>query len=242
MAARSSIIWRTTRCRSASSSASTTGIPICRPFEEFQRFKTHPAVRPLFEGGRRIAYGARALTEGGFQSIPKLVFPGRRADRRHRRLPQRAEDQGQPHGDEDPACSRPKRVRGAGRRRASGELDAYPAALRRAGSGTSCTRVRNIRAGVPIWGLCGGAGLFGARHLSVARQRALDAASQARSLTAEAGGQDATPIDYPKPDGVITFDRLSSVFLSNTNHEENQPVHLQLKDPSVAIAINLAHL
>ena len=138
MAARSSITSATTSSPTASWSGWITATRGCRPFEEMQRFKTHPAMRHHFEGGRRIAYGARALSEGGFQSLPQLIFPGRRLDRRRGRVPERAEDQGHAHGDEVRNAGGRGRGRGAGGRPPPG-WPGIPSGCGRAGCGRSCT-------------------------------------------------------------------------------------------------------
>ncbi len=216
--------------------------PWLSPFDEMQRLKTHPAVRGHFEGGRRIAYGARALSEGGWQSIPKLTFPG-----------------GCLVGDTAGFLNVPK-IKGTHTAMKSGMLAAEAVAEALAGdrppepAGYERTlraswlcgriavgaqhppRLREIR---PV----GRPGQCGPRHVCVARPRALDAAPSPIRTTRGCWTQRprrASPI--PKPDGVLTFDRLSSVFISNTNHEENQPVHLQLRDPAVAIEVNWAAL
>jgi len=211
--------------------------PWLSPFEEFQRYKNHPKVRPLFEGGRRIAYGARALNEGGFQSIPKLVFPG-----------------GALIGCTAGFMNVPK-IKGSHTAMKSGmlaaeaafealgkdmpvELDSYPAALRKSWVWKELKAVRNIRPAFHL-GLAGG--LIGsALDTYILRGHAPWTLHHTPDYSKLMKANEAMRIDYPKPDGVVSFDRLSSVFLSATNHEENQPVHLQLKDPSVAIDVNLA--
>jgi electron-transferring-flavoprotein dehydrogenase len=211
--------------------------PWLSPFEEFQRYKNHPKVRPLFEGGRRIAYGARALNEGGFQSIPKLVFPG-----------------GALIGCTAGFMNVPK-IKGSHTAMKSGmlaaeaafealgkdtpvELDSYPAALKKSWVWAELKSVRNIRPAFHL-GLAGGL-LGSALDTYVLRGHAPWTLHHTPDYSKLMKANEAMPIDYPKPDGVVSFDRLSSVFLSATNHEENQPVHLQLKDPSVAIEVNLA--
>jgi electron-transferring-flavoprotein dehydrogenase len=211
--------------------------PWLSPFEEFQRYKNHPKVRPLFEGGRRIAYGARALNEGGFQSIPKLVFPG-----------------GALIGCTAGFMNVPK-IKGSHTAMKSGmlaaeaafealgkdmpvELDSYPAALRKSWVWKELKAVRNIRPAFHL-GLAGG--LIGsALDTYILRGHAPWTLHHTPDYSKLMKANEAMRIDYLKPDGVVSFDRLSSVFLSATNHEENQPVHLQLKDPSVAIDVNLA--
>ncbi len=212
--------------------------PFLSPFEEFQRFKTHPEIRKFFEGGRRIAYGARAINEGGFQAIPKLVFPG-----------------GAIIGCSAGFVNVPK-IKGSHTAMKSGmlcaeaafaalasdgpvgTLDAYPEALRRSWVWEELHAVRNIRPAFQK-GLYAGLA-YSALDTYLLRGKApwtFKHHPDHESLRPVAASR---PIEYPKPDGKISFDRLSSVFLSSTNHEENQPAHLTLKDPSVPIAVNLA--
>jgi electron-transferring-flavoprotein dehydrogenase len=217
--------------------------PYLSPFEEFQRFKTHPSVRTVLEGGRRLAYGARAINEGGLQSIPKLVFPG-----------------GALIGCEAGFVNVP-RIKGIHNAMKSGmlaaeavaqaladgrtgrdELAAYPEAFRASWAWQDLHRVRNVKPGLR-WGnllgtLHGGLTMWleslglGFLMRYTLHHRQPDHASLRPAAQCE-------PIAYPKADGKVSFDRLSSVFLSNTNHEENQPVHLRLKDASVPIGVNL---
>ncbi len=206
--------------------------PYLSPFEEMQRFKTHPAIRPYFEGGRRISYGARALNEGGFQSIPRLDFPG-----------------GALIGCAAGFVNVPK-IKGnhtamkSGMvasevifRRLSGEPEAsVRAALEQSWVWEELRRVRNIRPSFR-WGLWGGLA-YSALDTYVLRGAAPWTLHHHPDHTRLLPASRAQPIDYPRPDGRITFDRLSSVFISNTNHEEDQPPHLRLRDPAKAIAIN----
>ncbi len=211
--------------------------PRLSPFEEFQRFKTHPAIRPTFEGGRRIAYGARAINEGGFQSIPKLTFPGGALVGCSAGFVNVPKIKGS-HNAMKSGMLAAEAVFEAQAAGEAGELAAYAEKVRSSWIWEELRRVRNIRPAFR-WGLWAGLAysaidtyLFGGRAPWTLRQHAdhtrLEPASRHRA------------IDYPKPDGEITFDRLSSVYLSNTNHEENQPVHLHLADPAVAITVNLA--
>jgi electron-transferring-flavoprotein dehydrogenase len=217
--------------------------PYLSPFEEFQRFKTHDAVRGVFEGGKRIAYGARAITEGGWQSIPKLTFPGGvlagcsagfvnvpRIKGSHNALLS-----GVHAGD----AAFEAVVAG----RAYDELTAYETAVRSGPIARDLKRVRNVK---PLWSRFGtviGVGLGGldmwlntiipGRGLGFTlRHGKSDAAATAKASAAKA-------IAYPKPDGVLTFDRLTSVSFSGTNHEEDQPAHLKLTDPTIPVAVNL---
>ena len=191
--------------------------PFLNPFEEFQRFKTHPAIRPFFEGGRRIAYGARALNEGGFQSIPRLDFPG-----------------GALVGCAAGFLNVPK-IKGSHTAMKSGMVAAETVFRRLAGdSGAEVRgaleeswvweelrRVRNIRPSFR-WGLWAGLA-YSAFDTYVLRGGAPWTLHHHPDHLQLVPASAARPIDYPRPDGKITFDRLSSVFISNTNHEENQP-------------------
>jgi electron-transferring-flavoprotein dehydrogenase len=206
--------------------------PFLNPFEEFQRFKTHPAVRPFFEGGRRIAYGARALNEGGFQSIPRLDFPG-----------------GALTGDAAGFLNVPK-IKGSHTamksgmvaaetifRRISGEPGAeVRGALEQSWVWDELRRVRNIRPSFR-WGLWAGLA-YSALDTYILRGNAPWTLQHHADHLQLMKASEARQIEYPRPDGKISFDRLSSVFISNTNHEEDQPPHLRLRDPENAIAIN----
>ena len=213
--------------------------PHLSPFEEMQRFKTHPSVRPLLEGGRRVAYGARSLSEGGLQSLPELVFPG-----------------GALIGD----CAgflNVAKIKGTHTAMKSGMLaaeavtealasggervtpSAYPRLFRESWAHEELHAVRNIRPAFR-WGLLPALAL-NAIDTFIFRGKAPWTLSHHGSDHEQLRKASACPrIDYPKPDGVITFDRLSSVFLSNTAHEEDQPAHLRLRDPNVPISVNLA--
>ena len=211
--------------------------PYLSPFEEMQRFKTHPDVRGHFEGGRRISYGARALNEGGLQSIPKLTFPGGALIGDSAGFLNVAKIKGT-HTAMKSGMLAAEAAIGALAGEVPAELTAYPEALRESWVWEELDRVRNIRPSFAKWGMWGGLAysaidtyLFRGRapwtfHHTHGDNESLMEVSQVR------------PIEYPKPDGKLTFDRLSSVFISNTNHEENQPPHLQLRDPSKAIAVN----
>jgi len=216
--------------------------PYLSPFEEMQRLKTHPAMRSMLTGGTRLAYGARALTAGGQQALPKLIFPG-----------------GALIGD-DAGFLVASRIKGAHAALKSGmlaaeavaaalavgqtgknagdELTAYPENFRASWLYDELHRARNFK---PLMnhGLWLGALLFGIdQHLL--RGKAPWTLHLTADHTQLQPAAQSTPIDYPKPDGVITFDRLSSVFLSNTHHEEDQPCHLRLKDHDAPITHNLA--
>lgn len=211
--------------------------PTLSPYQEMQRFKTHPAIKPLLEGGRRIAYGARALSEGGFQSIPKLTFPG-----------------GILIGDSAGFLNVPK-IKGNHTAMKSGMIAAeslaetlkstqgfghentnYQPLLEKSWLWAELKTVRNIRPGFQkgLW-----------RGLINAAIETLTCGKLPRTLKNHADHLQTKPlaqiqpIQYPKPDGIITFDRLTSVSFSNTNHAENQPTHLKLKDPSLPLALSL---
>jgi electron-transferring-flavoprotein dehydrogenase len=211
--------------------------PYLSPFEEMQRFKTHPAIRPLLEGGRRVAYGARALVEGGFQSLPKLSFPG-----------------GILIGDTAGFLNVPK-IKGnhmamkSGMVAAesvfaflgasegfSGECGTYRENLEKSWLMRELKSVRNIRPGFQkgLWfGLLNAA--WETITCGLSPWTLKNHADYAQTKPAAA----CKKIDYPKPDGVLTFDRLTSVSYSGTNHAEGQPCHLKLKDPSIPVSVNL---
>jgi electron-transferring-flavoprotein dehydrogenase len=211
--------------------------PWLSPFDEMQRFKTHPAVSPHFKGGRRISYGARALNEGGLQSIPTLTFPG-----------------GALIGDAAGFINVPK-IKGTHTSMKSGmlaaeavadalardrtqDLSAYPDALKASWVWTELAAVRNIRPAFAKLGMWGGLA-YSALDTYLLRGKAPWTLQHphADNETLKPASN-AEKIAYPRPDGVLTFDRLSSVFISNTNHEENQPPHLRLRDPAKAVAVN----
>jgi electron-transferring-flavoprotein dehydrogenase len=186
--------------------------PYLSPFDEFQRYKTHPSIRTLFEGGKRLAYGARAITEGGYQSVPRLSFAG-----------------GALIGCAAGFVNVP-RIKGV--HNANDELVEYESAWRASAVGRDLYRVRNVKplwskfgtilgvalGGIDMWCNTFGFSLFGTQSHAKPDRKTLDPAKA------------HAPIAAPKPDGKLTFDRLSSVFLSNTNHEEDQPVHLKVAD------------
>ena len=220
--------------------------PHLSPFEEFQRYKTHPKIRPTFEGGRRIAYGARAISEGGIQSIPKITFPG-----------------GLLVGDTAGFLNVPK-IKGTHTAMKSGmtaaeaifdalraesdvssgvssdvsEVTDYRTRLENSWLWDELHRVRNLRPSFR-WGFWGGL-FYSGFDTYVLRGRAPWTLHHHPDHAALRKASECPRIEYPKPDGEVSFDRNSSVFLSNTNHEEDQPVHLTLKDDAVPIAVNLA--
>ncbi|HEY8353253.1 MAG TPA: electron transfer flavoprotein-ubiquinone oxidoreductase [Sphingomonadales bacterium] len=216
--------------------------PYISPFEEMQRFKTHPAIAPMFEGGRRIAYGARAINEGGLQSIPKLVFPGGALIGCAAGFVNVPRIKGS-HNAMKTGMLAAEAVFEALSRGSEGreELGHYVEAFRDSWVYKDLYRVRNARPALAKFGNLLGtiyAGFDMWMHtLGISLPWTFrNHADHTRLKNA----RDVQPIQYPKPDGKLTFDRLSSVFLSNTNHEEDQPVHLTLKDPTIPIRVNLA--
>ena len=215
--------------------------PHLSPFDEFQRFKTHPSIRPTFEEGRRIAYGARALNEGGFQSIPKLSFPGGvlvGCTAGFMNVPKiKGSHTAMKSGMIAAECVFDV-LTGDNKAEGISEVAVYDTALRSSWIYDELRAVRNIR---PAFrrGLWFGMA-YSALDTFVFRGRAPWTLRQHADHGTLQKAADAPKIDYPKPDGEITFDRPSSVFLSNTNHEEDQPVHLRLKNDAVAIQVNLA--
>jgi electron-transferring-flavoprotein dehydrogenase len=212
--------------------------PYLSPFDEFQRFKTHPAIRPALEGGKRLAYGARAISAGGLQSLPKLVFPG-----------------GALIGD-DAGFLNASRIKGShcaiksgmlaaeaacGALKAGREGDklaAYPESFRSSWLYEELHRARNFKPWMAR-GLYTGSLMFGIDQVVLRGKAPWTLRHRHADHQTLKKKTEAKPIAYPKPDGVLTFDRLSSVFVSNTSHNEDQPPHLTLKDPAVPIRVNL---
>ena len=215
--------------------------PHLSPFDEFQRFKTHPAIRPMLEGGKRIAYGARALNEGGLQSIPKLVFPGGLLVGCAAGFLNVPKIKGSHNAMKSGMLAAETLFEAfAAGDRGYGVLDAYPEKLSGSWVYEELGKVRNFRPAFAKLGLWGGM-LFGGAELKLLGGRAPWTLHHRHPDHACLRPAAEMPrIDYPKPDGVVSFDRNSSVFLSNTNHEEDQPVHLRLKDPAVPVEHNLA--
>jgi electron-transferring-flavoprotein dehydrogenase len=216
--------------------------PFLDPFGEFQRAKTHPMIRDMLEGGKRVSYGARAITEGGFQSVPKLAFPGGALIGCAAGFVNLPRIKGSHNAMKTGMLAAEAAFAALGEGRSGDELQNYERSYRASHVYQDLKRVRNVK---PLWSRFGtlaslalggadmwtnqlfGISLFGTMKHGKADFASLKSASQCK------------PINYPKPDGHITFDRLSSVFLSNTNHEEDQPIHLKLKDPSIPIRVNL---
>jgi electron-transferring-flavoprotein dehydrogenase len=217
--------------------------PHISPFDEFQRFKQHPDIRPLLEGGKRVAYGARAINEGGLQSIPKLTFPG-----------------GALIGCTAGFLNVP-RIKGSHNAMKSGmlaaeaafvrlgegaeggdELTAYPAALRKSWVWEDLRKVRNVKPSLKYGLLLGtlvSAIYMWLESLGLGFLTPWTLHHKKADFETLKKASECPKIAYPRPDGVVSFDKLTSVFISNTNHEENQPAHLKLKDPTIPIRVNL---
>jgi electron-transferring-flavoprotein dehydrogenase len=213
--------------------------PHLSPFDEFQRFKMHPFIRPTLEGGRRIAYGARVLAEGGLQSIPKLTFPG-----------------GVLVGDTAGFLNVPK-IKGIhtamksamiaaeaifdnlGQDKPAAEVTEYRTRLEKSWVWEELYIARNIRPSFSKWGLWGGVAYSGLDTYVLRGRAPWTLHHHAADHTCLKKANESPKIDYPKPDGVVSFDKLSSVYISGVAHEENQPAHLQLKDSTIPIRINL---
>jgi electron-transferring-flavoprotein dehydrogenase len=209
--------------------------PYLSPFEELQRIKTHPLMRGTFEGGKRLAYGARALTEGGYQSVPKLAFPGGALVGCGAGFMNVPRIKGSHNAVLSGMLAAEHVAAALGAGRANDELAAYEAAWRSSEIGSDLWRVRNAK---PLWSRFGtlvGIGLGGfdmwSNTLGFSLFGTLGHGKPDFATLKPAA--DCAPIAYPRPDGKLTFDRLSSVFLSNTNHEEDQPVHLKVADPGL---------
>ena len=211
--------------------------PHLSPFDEFQRFKTHPKIRPTFEGGRRISYGARALNEGGLQSIPKLVFPGGALIGCTAGFLNVPKIKGT-HTAMKSGMLAAEAVFDALGADGPGELEAYPAALDASWIYGELHKVRNIRPSFH-YGLWAGMAYSGV-DTYLLRGRAPWTLHHRPDHEGLKDKNAARPIAYPKPDGEVSFDKNSSVYLSGVMHEEDQRVHLKLADESVAVEVNLA--
>lgn len=211
--------------------------PYLSPFEEFQRYKTHPAIRRFFDGGRRIGYGARAITAGGLQALPKLVFPGGCLVGDDAGFLNGARIKGSHAAIKSGMLAADALARALTAGRSRDEVEDYPASFRKSWLHDELYRARNFKPWMSrnMW--------FGTLMFGIDQQLFRGKAPWTLHLKADhtklKRASECERINYPKPDGVLTFDRLSSVFLSNTNHEEDQPSHLRLKDPNVEIKVNL---
>jgi electron-transferring-flavoprotein dehydrogenase len=214
--------------------------PYLSPFEEFQRWKTHPAIRAEIEGGRRVSYGARAINEGGWQSIPELVFPGGALIGCSAGFVNVPRIKGTHTAMKSAMLASEAAFAAIVADRSGDRLDEYERNLRSSWVDKELRMVRNAQPAVARWG-----GMLGTLYagfdmwlgqLGIRLPWTLKHHADHTTLCRK---EHVRPIAYPKPDGVLTFDRLSSVFISNTNHEEDQPVHLTLKDPAIPTRINL---
>ncbi|MBR7619511.1 electron transfer flavoprotein-ubiquinone oxidoreductase [Phenylobacterium sp. 20VBR1] len=217
--------------------------PWLSPFDEFQRFKHHPSVKPHLEGGRRISYGARAITEGGYQSIPKLTFPGGALIGCSAGFVNVPRIKGSHNAMKTGMMAAEEAFKALAAGRAGDELVEYQAAFDNSWVAKELKVVRNAK---PLLGklgtFFGGAvGMFDMWVTHLTGGFSFFGTLKHDKTDAESTGlaKDYKPIVYPKPDNVFSFDKLSSVFLSATNHDENQPAHLKLKDPTVPIDVNL---
>jgi electron-transferring-flavoprotein dehydrogenase len=212
--------------------------PHLSPFEEFQRFKTHPAIRATFEGACCVAYGARALNEGGVQAIPKLVFPGGALIGCSAGFLDVPKIKGSHTAMKSGMLAAEAAWAAIQEGQSASVLDSYPEALRRSWVWDDLWRARNVRPAFR-WGLWGGIA-YSAIDTYLLRGQAPWTLRHHPDHAQLKPAHEMPAIRYPKPDGKISFDKLSSVFLSGVNHEENQPCHLTLKDAGVPEAINLA--
>ncbi len=215
--------------------------PYLSPFEEMQRWKMHPAIRAEIEGGRRVSYGARAINEGGYQAIPQLVFPGGALIGCSAGFVNVPRIKGTHTAMKSAMLAAEAAFEAISNDRSGDLLDAYSAALHSSWVAEELKLVRNAQPAVSHWGGIAGSLYAGIDmwlgHLGLKLPWTLRHKADHKTLRRK---DHVRPIVYPKPDGVLTFDRLSSVFLSNTNHEEDQPVHLTLKDAAIPVEVNLA--
>jgi len=212
--------------------------PHLSPFDEFQRFKTHPKIRPTFEGGRRVSYGARALNEGGFQSIPKLTFPGGMLVGCGAGFLNVPKIKGIHTAMKSGMTAAEAVFDALAEESAGNEVTGYAERLKQTWVWDELYRARNVRPSFHkgLWAGIAYAGI----DTYVLRGKAPWTFRNHADHTCLKKASECAAIEYPRPDGVVSFDRNSSVFLSATNHEEDQPVHLVLNDASAAIEVNLA--
>lgn len=211
--------------------------PYLNPYEEFQRFKNHPSIRPLLENGKRISYGAKTLSEGGFQSIPKLTFPGGCLVGDSAGFLNVAKIKGTHTAMKSGMCAA-EALFELLQQDQNNEVTAYSENIQNSWIWDELKLVRNIRPGFQkgLWH-----GLFNAAiETYITRGKSAKTLDHHHDHQQLEAAKNFTKINYPKPDGIVSFDRLSSVFLSGTSHEENQPVHLKLTDQNTPITLNLA--
>ncbi|CAN7399344.1 electron transfer flavoprotein-ubiquinone oxidoreductase [Phenylobacterium sp. LjRoot164] len=217
--------------------------PWISPFDEFQRFKTHPTIRGYLEGGKRVAYGARAITEGGSQSLPQLYFPGGVLLGCSAGMVNVPRIKGSHNAVKSGMMAAEAAFEAIQGGRSSDELSGYEDAYKKSWIHKELWAVRNFK---PLWSKFGtipgiGLGAADAMIANIFGGWSPWGTVKHGKTDAESTGlaKDYKPIVYPKPDNVFSFDKLSSVFLSSTNHDENQPAHLKLKDPSIPVNVNL---
>ncbi|MDX2220379.1 MAG: electron transfer flavoprotein-ubiquinone oxidoreductase [Burkholderiales bacterium] len=213
--------------------------PYLSPFEEFQRYKTHANIRTFLEGGKRLAYGARAIAAGGLQSLPKLTFPGGVLIGDNAGFLNASRIKGSHAAIKSGMLAAESAFDALAAGRTGDELTGYPAAFEKSWLHEELYKARNFKPWMSK-GLYTGTLMVGIDQVVFGGKAPWTLHHDHADHETLKKKTEATPIQYPKPDGVISFDRLSSVFISNTNHEEDQPAHLTLKDASVPIATNLA--
>jgi len=213
--------------------------PYLSPYEEFQKFKTHPSIKPMLEGGKRVAYGARALNEGGHQCLPKLHFPGGLligCDAGTLNMPK---IKGTHTAMKSGMLAAETAFNAIQNNRSNDDLSDFNSKFRGSWAGKELYAARNVRPSFK-WGLIAGTIYTGFDQIFMRGKAPWTLKHHDPDHLQLKKAADCTPIDYPKPDGKITFDKLTNVSFSATNHEENQPCHLQLKDKSIPTSVNLA--
>jgi electron-transferring-flavoprotein dehydrogenase len=213
--------------------------PYLSPFEEFQRYKTHPAIRTFFEGGKRLSYGARSITAGGLNSLPKLTFPGGCLIGCDAGFLNASRIKGSHAAMKSGMLAAEAAYEAVTGGRSGDELADYVRGFESSWLHQELRRARNFKPAMGK-GLWSGTLLVGIDQVVFRGKAPFTLHSKRPDHEYLKPASECEPIVYPKPDGKLTFDKLSSVFISNTNHEENQPAHLTLKDPTVPTAINLA--
>jgi electron-transferring-flavoprotein dehydrogenase len=213
--------------------------PYLSPYEEFQRYKTHPAIKPFFEGGKRISYGARAITAGGLQSLPKLVFPGGALIGCDAGFLNMSRIKGSHAAIKSGMLAADAVFNALGESRQHDELSAFSAAFEASWLHDELHVARNVKPWLSK-GLYLGSLMAGIDQIVFRGKAPWTLRHSVADHECMKPAANYAPITYPKPDGKITFDRLSSVFISNTNHAEDQPIHLTLKNASVPVKVNLA--
>ena len=217
--------------------------PHLSPFGEFQRYKTHPSIRGTFEGGKRLAYGARAINEGGLQSIPKVVFPGGALIGCSAGFLNVPRIKGTHNAMKSGMLVAEAAYAALQSGRAHDVLDAYGEGWKQSRIWDDLYKVRNVKPALKrgMWmGTVAGGFHMWMNDLGLGKLVGWTLHHDKPDNACLKPAAQMPPISYPKPDGVLTFDKLSSVFLSNTNHEEDQPVHLRLRDPAIPVTVNLA--